>query len=108
MRDDERRTADLQGLFHRTGDRVDPELSFEAEMIVPATGYDDLGQLAEASITLLRYRLVLTLRADPSRPAEGLEIISEDLTHINLDDVKERLPFPHSKIWLPSSPSWKS
>ncbi len=46
------RTVDVRELFHRVGDTYDAEMSFEAEMIVPSTGEDDLGQQAKASTTL--------------------------------------------------------
>src|SRR6266508_1447886 len=35
---------DIRSLFHRVGDRYAEEMTFEAEMIVPAEGTDDLGQ----------------------------------------------------------------
>ena len=38
--------------FHRVGEQYDDEMSFEAEMIIPGEGWDDLGQEATASITL--------------------------------------------------------
>src|SRR5579872_326333 len=53
VRDEGNRTADVRSIFHRVGDDYDAELSFEAEMIVPQAGWDDLGQEAKASITFL-------------------------------------------------------
>src|SRR5712692_8637654 len=55
VRDEGGRTADVKSLFHRVGDDYTNEMSFEAEMIVPSEGLDDLGQNASASITFLRY-----------------------------------------------------
>src|SRR5207244_5548605 len=43
VRDEGGRTADIKSLFHRMGDAYDTEMSFEAEMIVPEEGVDDLG-----------------------------------------------------------------
>lgn len=51
VRDEGRRTADVRSLFHRAGNTYAEEMSFEAEMIVPEYGKDDLGQSAKASIT---------------------------------------------------------
>ena len=51
VRDEGGRTADVRSLFHRVGDNYAEEMSFEAEMIVPESGVDDLGQKATASIT---------------------------------------------------------
>jgi predicted ATPase len=51
IRDDGGRTGDVRSLFHRVGDEYAPQMSFEAEMLVPRQGVDDLGQPAEATIT---------------------------------------------------------
>jgi predicted ATPase len=56
------RSDDIRSLFHRAGDRYDSEISLEAEMIVPRQGGDDLGQMAEAAITFLRYSVGLGYR----------------------------------------------
>jgi len=60
VRDEGGRTADVRSLFHRVGDDYANEMSFEAEMIVPLEGVDDLGQNAKASITFLRYSITNT------------------------------------------------
>lgn len=94
------RTADVRNLFHRIGDHYASQMTFEAEMIVPFTGIDDLGQRAEASITLLCYQLVLAYRADSSLPSLGsLEILHEELTHINVTEAASHLRFPHKPVW---------
>ena len=104
VRDEGGRTADLRGIFHRAGAAQDREMRFEAEMIVPAEGVDDLNQRARASITFLRYRLELAYRDDDGRPiAGGLTLIREELTHITLGDAREHLPFPHSADWRKSA-----
>lgn len=90
------RAADIRSLFHRVGDQYDTKMSFEAEMIVPRKGVDDLGQAAEASITFLRYKLVLAYREDDRFTSIGsLRIVSETLEHINLGEAHKHLPFPH-------------
>jgi hypothetical protein len=43
-------------------------MDFEIEMIVPPQGIDDLGQMAKASITFLRYQLSLGYK-DESMPS---------------------------------------
>src|SRR6266849_1284421 len=50
VRDEAGRTTDVKNLFHQVGDYRDEIMSFEAEMIVPEEGLDDLGQRAQASI----------------------------------------------------------
>src|SRR5580700_1344266 len=49
------RMGDVRGLFRRVGTTSTDVLSLGAEMIIPPTGEDQLGQVAAASITYLRY-----------------------------------------------------
>jgi len=103
VRDEGGRTTDVRSLFHRVGDKYADQMSFEVEMIVPKEGVDDLGQKAEASISFLRYNLTLAYRTDDSPQALGsLEILKEELVHINLGDAKEHLLFPHTSTWRKS------
>lgn len=101
VRDEGGRTTDVHSLFHRVGDKYDQEMSFEAEMIIPQEGVDDLGQKAEASITFLRYTVTLAYRVDESLTSlASLELIREELKHINLGEASKRLRFPHTaKTW---------
>ena len=62
VRDEGGRTADVRSLFHRVGESYDDRMCFEAEMIVPLRGTDDLGQQAEATNTFLRYTVELAYR----------------------------------------------
>ena len=95
--------GDVQSLFHRVGEGVDAEMEFEADMVVPPSSRDDLGQEASAAITFLKYRLVLRLRPG-SEVAEGstIELKHEELTHINLGAAKPNLKFLHSRLWRES------
>ena len=94
------RSTDLRHLFRRYGDRFDDRITFEVEMIVPPAGIDDLGQPAEASITFLRYQLTLGYRAEGHLPnLGGLEILHEELSHINVSDAAKSLHFPHRVVW---------
>ena len=103
-RDEEGRTTDIRNLFHRTGSDYDTEISFVAEMIVPEEGVHDLGQIAKASITFLRYSLTIAYRCDQSlRSLGSLEILKEELVHINLGDATKHLLFEHKPIWRKSS-----
>ncbi|MEH2362540.1 AAA family ATPase [Nostoc sp.] len=104
VRDEGGRTADVRSLFHRVGDEYAEKISFDAEMIVPEEGVDDLGQKAEASITFLRYSIILAYRPDDGlRSLGSLEIIKEELVHINLGDAKKNLLFPHTVEWRKSA-----
>lgn len=98
------RTGDIRSLFHRVGDTYAEKMSFEAEMIVPAEGIDNLGQPATATITFLRYSLELAYRQeDILRPSGSLELLHEGLVHINLGDARESLAFPHKPDWRQSA-----
>src|SRR5579872_2831297 len=97
VRDEGGRTADVRSLFHRVGDDHAREMSFEAEMIVPSEGSDDLGQEARASITFLRYSVTIAYRTDENRRSLGsLELLKEELVHITLGDASKHLLFPHN------------
>ena len=93
---EEGRTPAIRSLFHRIGDEYADRMTLEAEMIIPGTGVDDLGQRAEATITFLRYTLVLAYRGNgrPS-PLGSLELVREELRHIRLREAGEHLRFPH-------------
>jgi predicted ATPase len=97
------RASDIRSLFHLHGDGFSPEMSFEAEMIIPEEGVDDLGQQARASITFLRYTLELAYRpGNGHSPLGNLEIKEERLVHITRGDAIKHLPFEHKKIWRES------
>jgi predicted ATPase len=101
----DRRATDVEGLFLRAGADSVAEMSFAAEMIVPGEAVDDLGQTARPSITFLLYHLVLARRQDAaSRHLGPLEIVKEELSHINLGEAFRHLPFPHrASTWRRSA-----
>ena len=101
VRDEDSRTADVRNLFHHAGGHYADRMSFVAEMVVPATAVDDLGQEARASITFLRYSLGLAYRnAGDSVTPGALEITKEELVHIPQGAAGRHLPFPHkAKEW---------
>lgn len=98
-------TSDLRSLFHHVGDEYSDKMSFEVEMIIPAQAIDDLGQIGEASITTLRYKLEIGYREDNKNGASSglLQILKEELSHIKKGDAGKHLLFPHSrKKWRDS------
>ena len=97
IRAEEGRTGDIRDLFHRSGNQYADKMILEAEMIIPAAGIDDLGQKAEATITFVRYHLEIGYRIDYTMPSVGsLELLREDLEHINLSDAPKYLKFQHN------------
>ena len=74
VRDEQHRTTDVRSLFLKVGDKYVDEMSFEAEMLIPAIGQDDLGQTAEASITFLQYALTPLVRTIPCGKSSSIPI----------------------------------
>ena len=104
VRDQGAKTGDIRGLFHHVGDYFDEEMRFDAEMIIPQQGQDDLGQPAKASSTFVQYRVGLRYKRDDSARAFGsLELIHEELKHITLGDAADHLPFNPSRAWRQSA-----
>lgn len=114
VRSEDGRSSDVRHIFHRVADKYDDEMSFEAEMIVPAEGRDDLGQLAKATVTFLRYSLKLAYRKDEFDGDVGqafyqalgqIELISESLSPISPGEAFDNLLFDHSQVWRESAVS---
>jgi len=105
VRDEGGRTADVKSLFHRVGDVFDKEISFEADMIIPHEGWDDLGQRAKATITFLRYSVSIAYHEGDNslRSLGSLELTKEELLRITQTDAPSRLLFPHKKAWRDSA-----
>jgi len=97
VRDEAGRVGNIRNIFHRVGNDYDQEIHFDAEMLIPKEGVDDLGQTAKARITFVRYKLILRYRVDQSLPSLGsLELIQEDLTHMKISEAPKNLRFPHN------------
>ncbi len=99
VREEGGRSADVRSLFHRSGDSQASTMGFEAEMIVPGTGRDDLGQDAHATSTYLRYSLELAYRERTRTGPNSIEITEETLSHINKTEAPRRLGFHHTPTW---------
>lgn len=93
---------DVRGLFQRVGDRPLDRMRFEAEILVPAVGTDDLGQEARATFTFLRYALELVWRPEREAPGAGpLQVAREELTAFNREEARQKLSvFGASRAWL--------
>lgn len=100
VRDLGEKTGDIRGLFHHSGDTFAEEMKFTAEMIIPETGVDDLGQEAKASSTFVEYSVSLRYRQEEhGRGLGSLELANEELKHITLGDAPKHIPFRHSYKW---------
>lgn len=80
-------------IFRKFGANRMNEMSFDVEMVVPKEATDDLGQLAEATSTFLRYSLSLRLEGSVIR------IRREELTYIPLGKAPRNLRFKNSSAW---------
>jgi len=102
-------TSDVRSIFRKYTNKETAEvsyldeMSFEAEMIIPQEGVDDLGQEAKAAATFLQYSLKLAYRKDNGFSSlGGLEIVHEELKRVRHSKIDEVLPFPHSTKWRKS------
>ena len=103
VRDEKERTNTVDSLFYRAGAYQSDRMSFEADIIVPKEGVDDLGQPAKATSNLLKYSLTIARCPESStRGGSTLKILSEGLTYIPRSRPSEKIPFPHRKSWRDS------
>ena len=105
VRGGNQRRGDLANIFHRYGSEQTTSMSFEAEMVIPKSGRDDLGQEAKATTTFVRY--VLELRyverdLEKNLPSK-IEISREELSYIKAGEVKKALGFRASAAWIKSA-----
>ncbi len=104
VRDEGGRTGDIRSLFNHVGSEFAEEMSFEAEMIIPDTGFDDLAQEARASSTFVSYAVTLRYRREGSAHSLGeIELTREELSYIKRGEAAKRLPFRHSRAWMNSA-----
>ncbi|MBB4906998.1 AAA family ATPase [Actinophytocola algeriensis] len=91
------RLGDPRDLFWNGHSWSEPRMRFAAEMIVPGEVEDDFGRAAKATITFLRYELVIGYAAPSGLEKVGrLVLLEENLRHIKLGDAPAHLRFPHS------------
>ncbi len=99
VRDERERTTAVRSLFHRAGGEQDDVMRFEAEMIIPKEGIDDLGQPAEASSTFLRYNLELAFRkGEEQGMPDSLQVLKEELSYIKTGEAHKHILFPDSAV----------
>ena len=103
VRSEGQKNSDIRGLFHRIGDNYAEQMRFEIEMIIPKEGVDELGQTATATITTVRYTLVLALKKEDILSNDGpLEILVEELVPITQTEARRSIAFDHKKAWTDS------
>ena len=99
IRSENQKHSDIKDIFFKSGMHYYKKMSFEVDMIVPQKAEDDLGQIAEAKITSLKYILELKLN-DEGDDSEPIEILREELQPITLGNAQKGLYFDFKKDWL--------
>jgi predicted ATPase len=102
VRDEATKSNDVRSLLYTTKVGQADTMSFEADMIIPQAGLDDLGQPAEASVSFLSYNLEIAYRAQSDVARAGLELVRESLHYIKVTEAKKFLPFGPSPRWIRS------
>lgn len=92
-----KRAGDPRDLFWDGYGDHERRMTLATEMLVPAEVEDDLGAVATATTTFLRYELELGYEPPTGEGSTGrLVLASEELRPINRGDAERRLRFPHS------------
>ncbi|MBN1757294.1 MAG: AAA family ATPase [Chitinispirillaceae bacterium] len=109
IRGERGRSGDIRRIFHHYGAQFDPEMEFIADLIIPQSAIDDLGQHAKASYTFLRYTLKLQYRTEEihDRSVNPIRITKEELTYLPKKEIPENLLFKFSSRWRDSIISGK-
>jgi len=90
----------LRNLFTLLPGGGTPLMRFEAQMLIPGEGLDDLQQPVQATSTFLSYRLELGYRmGTEDNPRPGIVLHREELTYIKQGEARNHLPFRHGTAW---------
>lgn len=92
----------LESIFHQAGDVKSRRITILAELIIPRSGRDELGQMAEATFNFLKYELVLESSPYRKEGEEPFTIVRESLKPIRKGDAHKHLLFKHSFKWRQS------
>lgn len=94
VRSEGQKNSDIRDIFHKVGDIYADKMSFEVDMILPKTGIDDFGQLATATTTAVKYKLILGYKkVNDIIPQGDLEIIEEWLKPIKPSEAINSIKF---------------
>ncbi|MEQ1733683.1 MAG: AAA family ATPase [Bacteroidia bacterium] len=95
------KNSNFKNIFFKNGSEYIDLMTFEIDMLVSKEAEDDLGQIANASVTSLKYTLHLKLNAD-DKDNEPIEIVKEELKPINKADTIKSIFFDKKKEWITS------
>jgi len=97
VRSEGQKASDIRDLFHKIGDSHRPRISFEVDLIIPTSAIDELGATAAASITTVRYTLILKLKSDVD--FTFIEVEKEELAPISLREARSNVLFKADTKW---------
>ncbi len=101
IRSEDQKHSNIKDIFFKSGSHYLDKMSFEIDVIVSEKAEDDLGQIAEATITSLKYKLELKLNEN-NEGREPIEIIEESLVPVTLTEARKSLYFECNKEWINS------
>ncbi len=101
VRSENQKHSNIRDIFYKSGEKYQSEMSFEVDILVQEQATDDLGQVAEAAITALQYKLHLKLN-DEASGKEPIEILSEELSPRTQIETKKSIYFDYHNDWLKS------
>jgi len=101
VRSADQRPFDVAELFTNALDVGYPVMTFAAEMVIPESGIDDLGQEARASHTFLRYELGIRLDVDRNG-IPVLRVEKEALSRLSKNQKDALFPFGPATEWINS------
>lgn len=103
IRCESQKHLNIRDIFFKHGDKSYSTMEFEVDLLVPKSAEDDLGQVAKASVSALKYRLILQYNDVDSNSAQlPIQILEESLSPMTRDDAKKSIGFKHSKEWRES------
>ncbi|MCW5908791.1 MAG: AAA family ATPase [Chitinophagales bacterium] len=79
---EKRSINDIRNIFYHNGSGYCEKAEFEADMVIPKTAIDHLGQIANAKTTFVRYKLEIAYREQTDIAQSAISVISESLTPI--------------------------
>ena len=101
IRSENQKHSNIKDIFYKSGDKYQPTMRFEVDMIVANEAEDDFGQMAKATTRSLRYILELQLN-DNEHNRELIEIKQEKLVSITQENIKKSLYFEPKPDWTNS------
>ena len=101
IRCESQKHLNIRDIFFKHGDKSYSTMEFEVDLLVPKSAEDDLGQVAKASVSALKYRLILQYNDVDSNSAQlPIQILEESLSPMTRDDAKKSIGFKTwSKTW---------